>query len=342
MNLNSLFAQIGNRYQQHYLDLAREAQEPRSQPAVADVPPGDSGIPRDEFVPSKPPEKADTYSFRRQARLDYALNLRFDLGAVTRAVESYSDGQPVDFEQFTQAGFGLTANLALSGFQHIQEQGTGLDADQTKQSFREASSNVAATLGSHQSRDMEAAWFSRESTTTRRSLKNHFHDGHRNASNKLEMRFRLDSSFRLTQINRFNDQTGRMAEQQPQALPGYFDNVGVLAETSSGSTLTRFFDAVDGYLDGVEDQLIERAESFFEAAAAELGFDGATVDLARDQLTGSIESFFGRVEAAMDQLQGQMVPSTSIPATTLPTTDTALNDLYNPAVAKLESLLATA
>ena len=50
MNLNSLFAQIGNRYQQHYLDLAREAQEPRSQPAVADVPLGDSSIPRDEFV----------------------------------------------------------------------------------------------------------------------------------------------------------------------------------------------------------------------------------------------------------------------------------------------------
>ena len=123
--------------------------------------------------------------------------------------------------------------------------------------------------------------------------------------------------------------------------------VGGLAESAGNSTLAAFFDAVDSYLAGVEDQLLERAETFLATAAAELGFEGELLDISREQLTGSIENFFGQVAAAVDELQAQVAPPQPLPEEPAPPVDTVpasqlLQSKYDPVVDQLESLIADA
>jgi len=340
MDLNNLFAQIGSNYLYRCPNIACETvPADRTSAAASTAAPA---APTDEYTPSAGAAGPITYSFQRQARLDYALNLSFDLGTVTRLAESYANGQAVDLEQLSQAGFGLSADLTFSGYQRIKASGDDLAAELGNQSLKDKSSSAAATRGAYQSREVEAAWFSQESSSVRRSLKSQYRNGHLRASNKLEMRFRLDSGFRLNQIGRFNDQTGRLADDQEQALPGYFDSVGALADQAGGGSLNAFFDAVDAYLDGIEDQLVERAETFFGTATDELGFSGELVSIAQDQLTGSIENFFTRVDAALDQLQSPSATDSSLSTVALPGTGKALAELYNPVVDQLKSLLANA
>ncbi|MCK4302031.1 MAG: hypothetical protein KAW91_04625, partial [candidate division Zixibacteria bacterium] len=128
MDLFSLFANLTERYRNHYLSLANQtpayhspseyqppaqAEEPSTEtpqdryipspestcvptPPSTDVAPsvaaepskpevGDSYVPSDDVVADDdaPAPQPATYTFQRSARMDYGLNLKFNLGAMT-------------------------------------------------------------------------------------------------------------------------------------------------------------------------------------------------------------------------------------------------------------------
>jgi len=127
MDISSFLATIAGNFKNKYLSLAQEFNhlmpqvadrpiepltptEPTEKPTVpvdeyqpsgdpAPVTPGASEATTDTDQPATPTtdnpveQKPDgTYYYQRQARLDYKLDLRFDLGAIMQTVERLSDG----------------------------------------------------------------------------------------------------------------------------------------------------------------------------------------------------------------------------------------------------------
>ncbi len=89
-------------------------------------------------------------------------------------------------------------------------------------------------------------------------------------------------------LNRFNAQTQQLSQSDPNTLPSYLNSTGNVAETGTSNIMGSFFDTVDSYLNQSEQQTLAKAEEFFETAVTELGFDGEIVDVARDNLMGTI------------------------------------------------------
>ncbi|MFH1686272.1 MAG: hypothetical protein ABIE70_01965 [bacterium] len=297
----------------------------------------------DEFLPSssEPSGESATYSFLRQAKLDYKMKLAFDLDAVTMLAESYADGDLQSLEEFAAGGFGFRGDFQLSGQQMIEETAADPSAQGSRREFANESTRQRG-LAAYQDRSFRAESFYREAMKTRRSLHETVRDGHRKAVNSLEMRYRLDSRFQFSFLSQFNRQTESLGAEQPDQLPQYFDNVDGLAQKASPDMMAGFFDTVQAYLDQAEEQMLSQATQAFELAAAELGFEGGAVAMTKDQLVGTIEGFFARVDQALEQVESAFVapePQLAPTAPVVPQPD--LKELYDPSLELLKAHLAS-
>ncbi len=369
MDLFSLFANLTEKYRNHYLSMSNQtptycsptkSESPVQAEAPATVTPQDSYVPSpesdgvpaqpstdtpppvvaepsepkvgDSYVPSGdavagddatdddlPAPQPATYSFQRSARMDYGLKLKFNLGAMTSTLERMSeDGEVQELSEFAAAGFGLKAKMTIRGSQTVTTSamnaaGESLLAEgNSRVRGRSWSRSRAVSRFAVQGRNFAAQGFSREAQKIRHSLDIRTHDGHRRATNKLSMRFRLDSRFSMAYLNQFNVQTQQVAETTPDAVAGYLNSAGNVAERGTPEMMSAFFGAVDGYLNQAEEKLLAKVTEFFDMAAKELGFSGEMVDAAREQLLGTVESFFDRVDTAVEMLQSRFAPQAVI------------------------------
>lgn len=276
-----------------------------------------------------------TYSFLRKAELDYSLDLKFNLGAITRTVQQIAEGDVTadvtTVDEFAAAGFGLSADLSLDGSQMVKSADTQrLEPGRTNVRSLDVSKQKGGM--SFHSRTVGLDSFYSEATKIRRSLDESVHDSHRRAVNRLAMRYQFDNRFSMTFLNRFNVQTQQVAEQAPEAMGKYADTAGEVAVKGSSQLMAGFFDAVDGYLDSAEAHLVEKVGSLFDQAAAELGFSGVEVAFAKEHLTSTITSFFSRVDQALNAVQTQFSAPEALLA----------EQYYNPAAASASRQIAVA
>ena len=287
-----------------------------------------------------------TYFFRRKARLDYQLDLRFDLHAVTQTVQQLSDGDLEALEKFTAANFGLAAAMDFKGKQVVETNMPGVEGGALPPTQIKGRSLMKAHQVRRiavQSRNFALRAFHHEATHTMKSLKVTEQDGYRRTVNKFAYRFTMDSRLSFAFLERFNVQTQDVAEQIPESLGDYLTSAGNTAEKATPEIIGAFFDAVDAYLDGAEEQIIEKVNQFFDMAAEELGLSDDLVDFARDHLLGTIESFFDRVDNALADLESRFVPSNLVQPT-LPVGEPELlpAEYENPAVAEEKAQVAVA
>ena len=283
--------------------------------------------PTDEYIPSKDkntdsdsaPNDA-TYYFKRMAKLDYKLDMRFDLRAILSTARSIADGEVAQVDEFAAAGFGFQADFNIKGMEITQTNRVdSADSDTLSRNksivkFR----NRQASQFTAQSRNFAVESF-RQVATRMRSSHTVLNNGtYQQAINRFSARFRMDGNFSFANLQRFHVQTKRVAEEISDAAQKYVDTAGKVAQSGTTEMMATFFDAVDAYLDKAEDTLLEKVVGFFDQAAQELGFSGTMVDAAREQLTGTIERFFDRVDIAMSQIESQFVPEDMIQPT-LPT-----------------------
>ncbi len=306
-------------------------------PATKDQPPAEP-TPQDESSPSLRPD--GTYYFMRRARLDYRMQLQFDLAAFTRSVQQAADGNAEAVEEFAAAGFGLTAALDFKGREVVQTnmtENSGTEGGTTPTVWQTARGRQAAAFG-YQSRNFAVESFRREAVNIRRASKVTDFDGHRRTVNKFSLRFMLDNSFSFAFLDRFNIQTRDVAEQVPESLSSYLASAGNMAESGTSEMMAAFFDAVDGYLDEAEVTLADNVGRFFDLAAEALGFSGEMVDSAKVQLTETVASFFDQVETALASLQSRFLP----PEAELPPGSGVPRDYLDPAVAQEQAQLTVA
>ncbi len=254
-----------------------------------------------------------TYSFQRKAELKFKLNLEFDLAAMQRTATMIEDGEVTSFEQLSSAGFGLHTDFKLSGEQFVRSTSSNseVDSPNSQQALAVTRSKQASAFRAN-SRDFAVESFFNEASKLKRFSSSNEADGYRQTINKFAFRYRSDSSFSFGNLERFNVQSNRVANEMPESFGSYVDSAGRIASSGSNDMMSTFFDTVDQYLDGAEEKLLQTTISAFDAAAAELGFEGEMVTVARDQLISSIEGFFDRVDTAVSSMQSNFVTQSSI------------------------------
>ncbi|HUV29592.1 MAG TPA: hypothetical protein VMY05_00685 [Acidobacteriota bacterium] len=300
-----------------------------------DVPPPQGEMPTEE------PEAI--YYYRRQARLDYKLDLRFDLNAVVQTARQLANEETPMLDQFAAAGFGLSTDFAVSGKQTVDSYDSTREAGGNTHA-RESVSAKSKQAGSLQVRDRDFALqsFYREAVKVRRSIDVKEHGHHQRTVNKFALRFHVDNRFSFAFADRFHAQTRRVAAQCPDHMGSYLDTAGGVALQGTSEMMATFFDTVDGYLSETEENLLRSIVASFDAAAEELGFAGAHVDLVREQLTESIETFFDRVGSVLDAVESRFVPARTEVETVPEPAESLPADYTSPAVAEDKGLLTVA
>lgn len=374
MGLSNLLASIAGDYTQRYFDRLHQAEFYNAPTATKSVycppvQPVDLSRNTDHYEPSNqpPPDNSDattpptkkpvttsdqsaveinpdgTYYYRRQAQLDYNLDLRFDLATFMRSVTSLAEGDMAGVEQLAAAGFGLKAAFDVTGRQTVETNLTDDSADQ-KLTTHNQSVVMGRQLGQFrvQGRDFSLQMFLKEAADIRRSLKADIQDNHRRAVNRIALRYRLDNRFSFALAEKFNVQTKQMSGEIPDTLNSYFNTAGDIAEKGTPAMMAVFFDAVESYLNQTEEKLTADIDSFFSAAATELGFSGDLVTTASSQLRTIIENFFNRVTAAVTSLESKLLPNYSPPAAPAPVAYPAVTDNNIPVVGFDRAYLAEA
>ncbi len=277
-------------------------------------------------------DQPETYYIRRAAHLNYKLDLAFDLTAFTETIGSLEDGDIENFRQLAAAGFGFRAGFDIHGKQVVEtnQPGDGTLPEALKTGGLSRSRSRQLRLFEAHDREFAVRSFLREAVQIRQSNKFTTTGGHARAVNRFALRFRMDSSFSFAHLNRFNVQTNRMADELPDSLESYLNSAGNLAQAGTNEIMATFFDAVDAYLNQAEGQLLEKVGAFLEQAAQELGFSGSLVDVAKNHLTNSIESFFNRVDTAVSDFRTRFVPDELIQPT-MPVGDPVILPAEQPA-----------
>lgn len=303
----------------------------------------------DQYTPSpnsnSGPESPATYDFTRQARLDYSMTLRFDLSAMMRMTESLAEGDVTQVKEFAAAGFGLNADLQFDGSQTLRtsRDRSGGDQPQPTNSVQkyQADDLKLRTIAT-QDRGFQTEGFYREASRIRRSLHVSVQGRHRLATNKLALRYRLDTGFKFGFLDRFNVQTKKMAGVDSSQVGGFVDSAGAIARKGSSEMMAAFFDAVDQYLDQSEQTISAQTSAKFQMAAHELGFEGELVDNARDKLMSTVGRFFDRIEMAMNKLEARILPAQT--SSELPDGSTPFftSNRFAPAMSQDNSFLTTA
>lgn len=254
-----------------------------------------------------------TYSFVQKSQLNYRLDLRFDMSAVTSTVAALAEGDTQAVQQYAAAGFGFHAGLAFDATQV-----TRTNAEQPEQAAQRNTMSLLragkANLFEMVSRDFRARGFSRDSLRVQNMLKENQRDAFRHTVSRFSLRYRMDTSFNFSFLQRLNIQTEQVAQQQPEAVPSYLQSAGNVAEKGTPDMMAGFFDAVDAYLGNAEGKLIDKVNAFFDMAAEQMGFSEDMVSIAREQMVDSVESFFSRVDTAMNQMEARFVPVGQLPA----------------------------
>lgn len=278
-----------------------------SKSAIDKYSPGPTELNKDQAGLNQTPD--GTYYYRREARLDYNLNLSFDLAAVARVAAQIENGEMTEAEALLAGGFGLHADFQASGSQTVEtnvtDENQGDSATRSKSKSRSVQGQALAARYGDNERGFALEMFRRDATSVRKSLKSSVHDGHEKTTNKIALRFQSDTRFSFALAQRFNVQTQQVADQAPESLENYLKSTGEVAESGSVDMMATFFDAVDAYLQGSYEEIKSRTGAFLDQAASELGFSGGLVDAARQQLTDSIDSFFSRVTDAVAVLAQQ-------------------------------------
>ncbi|MEW6411196.1 MAG: hypothetical protein AB1483_01845 [Candidatus Zixiibacteriota bacterium] len=270
----------------------------------------------DETLPVEPEddnaEATDAnYRYRRLTKFAYEVQLEFQLSAFSRIAQEISDGNVESFEEFAAAGFGLKAAMDFKGHQLTQtDQPSELTDGQQVRAKNSVRAQNAASFAA-QSRNFELDTFSDEASKIKHSMNSNSSRNFSNTVKKFSLRYRMDTQFSFAFLNKFNVQTSKMAETDPQNLDPYVTSAGNVAEKGTPEMMATFFDAVDAYLNQAEEQLLAKANEFFDFAVSELELSGELVDLAREHLTGSIASFFSRVDEAVGAIKSKFVPTSA-------------------------------
>ena len=290
--------------------------------AADEAAPTDEGQPADE--PQSQNQLVKTKSMAK-LNLKMAFNLSDFQSLVSAVADDAQDGK-LDSISYSNLNLGLHADLDAKAFiKETYKVAEGQDGTVATPNYKEKAmyNNLEASLV--KSRGFEAASFYRESLNTNFRIRQTYRDGFLQVARKLSMRYSQDFGLNMRTMNLFNSQAETL--DQTGELQSYLGSTEALVDSpqASGDLIGQFFDTVGTYLDGAEDKLIEKINTFFDNLASEMGIDSSLLSGAKESLVSNITDFFDRVDQAIGSVQTSYIPQQPQPETIEPPQDTGLD-----------------
>ena len=257
-----------------------------------------------------------------KSRVKVNLSMMFNMAEFDAIVNSFAedaeDGE-IDSVSYSNLNIGLHTELSANARVkeiYKDEEGSGGSLQYSRSNQRMRSRHFDRAM--LRSRGFEADMFYRESMKASSRIRESHRHGFLKVSQKLHMRYRQDFRLNLRALNLFNGQAEAL--DQADNLGAYLNNTEALVDSpnTSGAMIGSFFDMVQGYLDGAEDQLMDKVNSFFENLASEMGVGSEFLDGAQETMVSNIADFFDRVDSAIELSRNRYLPPTEEPAPELP------------------------
>jgi hypothetical protein len=270
---------------------------------------------------------------RAWLNLDMIFNLAEFTQTVAALAEDAEDGE-INALTYSDLAIGLHTDLRAKAFikedyRVVEGEGTPLPTAHSKRWSR--FNQLEAIL--MRNRGFEAAAFYQESLNTSQKLRQTYSQGFLRVARKLSMRYTQDFQLNLRALNLYNDQAQSL--DQTGDIGAYLGNVETLADSPDtyGDLIGQFFETVQSYLDGAEDKLIEKIDTFFQNLAAEMGVDTGFLGSARESLVSSVGAFFEKVDQAISSVESRYLSSPEEPEQVEPPPDA--EQLPNPEIKQL-------
>lgn len=247
------------------------------------------------------------------------LNLKMafsmsDFQSLISAVADDAQDGKLDSVSYSNLNLGLHADLKAQAFiKETYKVAEGQDGTGATSNYKEKAmyNNLESSLV--KSRGFEAASFYRESLKTNFRIRQTYDDGFLKVARKLSMRYTQDFGLNMQTMNQFNSQAESL--DQTGQLQSYLGSTEALVDSpkTSGELIGQFFDTVGTYLDGAEEKLIEKINSFFDNLATEMGIDSSLLSSAKETLVSNITNFFDQVDQAINSVQTSYLPQQPLP-----------------------------
>ena len=284
---------------------------PESVKAAAD----EAVVPEEEQSPDEPEPQNQLVKTKSMAQLN--LKMAFKMSdfqkIVTEVVDDAQDGE-LDSISYSNLKLGLRADLDARAFiEETYKVAEGQDEAVSTTNYKEKTRYHSLEASLVKSRGFEAASFYRESLKTNFRIRQTSRDGFLQVSRKLSMRYAQDFGLKMRSLKLFNSQAETL--DQTGELQSYLGSTEALVDSpqASGDLIGQFFDTVGTYLDGAEDKLIEKINSFFDSMASEMGIDSSFLGEAKETLVSNITGFFDRVDEAISSVQSRYLPQPTEP-----------------------------
>ncbi len=268
-------------------------------------------VPADKDQPVEEPKPENQLvDMKSMAKIN--LKLSFNLSdfqsLITAVADDAQDGK-LDDMSYTNLNLGLRAKLdakaSIKETYKVAEGQEGVDESSTvKEKTRY--NNLEASMV--KSRDFEAATLYRESLKTSSKIKQTYRDGFLQVARKLNMRYSQDFGLNMRTLKQFNGQAEAL-DQTGQLQP-YLGTTEALVDSpqASGDLINQFFDTVGSYLDGAEEKLIEKINSFIDSLASGMGVDSSLLNSAKESMVSSITNFFDNVDQVIGAVKASYIP----------------------------------
>jgi hypothetical protein len=276
--------------------------------------------PAEEQPADEPQAQNQLVNSKSMAKL--SLKMAFSLSdfqsLISAVADDAQDGK-LDSVSYSNLNLGLHADLnARASIKETYKIAEGQNGTAATSNYKEKAmyNNLEASL--LKSRGFEAASFYRESLHTNFRIRQTNRDGFLQVARKLSMRYTQDFGLNMRTMNQFNSQA--QALDQTGELQPYLGSTEALVDSpqTSGELIGQFFDTVGTYIDGAEDKLIEKINSFFDNLASEMGIDSSLLSGAKESLVYNITDFFARVDEAVSSVETSYLPQQPPPQTIEP------------------------
>jgi len=134
-------------------------------------------------------------------------------------------------------------------------------------------------------------------------------NGFRIVHKRISQRYQEDLSLKAELIDKFTTLTDKVNEKHPESTGKFIDTTNKLVQNKkvSGKTVSRFFDAVESYIDKTKNTLYKKIDKFLDRIAKDFNVDKDRLNDIRTNLHYKVDSFFDKVDTVLDKLEADAI-----------------------------------
>jgi len=116
-------------------------------------------------------------------------------------------------------------------------------------------------------------------------------------------------SLKAELIDKFTTLTDKINKKQPESTGKFIDTTNKLVQNKrvSGKTVSRFFDAVESYIDKTRNALHKKIDKFLDRIAKDFNVGEDRLDEMRMSLHNKVDGFFDKVDKVLDKLEADAI-----------------------------------